>query len=165
MASGNTLCVFTPLHNEPPASIYALLGSRNAHPTLEFDAATDWQAVFSGVLPRNYNGNGLTITLVWMGASATSGNVIWTATIERIADGGHDLDADSWGTTVTATAAAASATSGKTTYTTIALTSGAQMDSLAAGEAFRLLITRDADNAADTMTGNAQLIRVEIRET
>lgn len=39
------------------------------------------------------------------------------------------------------------------------------MDSLAAGEAFRLKVTRDADNASDTMAGDAELIGVEIKET
>ena len=37
MASGDTLNVFTPLQNEPPASIYATLDVRNLHPVLDFD--------------------------------------------------------------------------------------------------------------------------------
>ena len=54
MASGDTLAVFTPLHNEPPASIFATLDTRNSIPVLDFDAATDEEAVFGGFLPNNY---------------------------------------------------------------------------------------------------------------
>jgi hypothetical protein len=39
------------------------------------------------------------------------------------------------------------------------------MDSLAAGESFRLRIYRDADNGSDTMTNDAELLRIEVRET
>jgi hypothetical protein len=59
MASGNTLCVFTPYNNEPPAAIYATLDVRNYHPVLDFDGATDEEAVFTSILPRNYAGGGL----------------------------------------------------------------------------------------------------------
>ena len=34
MASGATLITFFPCDNEPPASAYATLDTRNAHPTL-----------------------------------------------------------------------------------------------------------------------------------
>jgi len=58
----------------------------------------------------------------------------------------------------------ASAT-GEPAYDTIAFTNGAQMDSLAAGESFRLRIYRDANNGDDDMAGDAQLLRIEIQET
>ena len=41
MASGDTLLVFTPLHNEPPASNFATLDLRNLHPVLDFDPTTN----------------------------------------------------------------------------------------------------------------------------
>ena len=49
----------------------------------------------------------------------------------------------------------------------IAFTDGAQMDSMAVGEKFRLKISRDADSTNDTddMAGDAELHMVEIRET
>jgi hypothetical protein len=164
MASGNTLVVFGPNDNEPPSSNYATLDTRNLHPILDFDAATDESAVFSAVLPRHYGGGGITITLVWAATIATSGDVVWNTAIERMEAGGTDIDADSFATANAATATT-NATSGALTYTTIAHTSGAQMDSLAAGEAFRLKVTRDADNGSDTMTGDAELVAIEIRET
>lgn len=162
MASGNTLCVFTPAGNQPPASTYATYNTRNSHLVLEFDAATNWSAVFAGVLPRHYTSGGITVTIIWMAASATSGNCVWNAAFERD-DTALDLDADSFAT-AQATTAAAPGTSGFPAYTTITFTN-AQIDGLLAGEAFRLKLTRDAANVSDTMTGNAQVLRVELRET
>lgn len=45
----------------------------------------------------------------------------------------------------------------------VAFTDGADMDSVAVGESFRMKVTRDA--ASDDATGDAELVKVEIRET
>jgi hypothetical protein len=164
MASGNSLIQWGPTAGEPPASNYATLDTRNGHACLDLDAGTAESIDFEGVLPRHYAGGGLTLRLFWGASTATSGNVKWNAQVERQEDEGTDLDADSFATAQTATAAAPG-TSGALQYTDIAFTSGAQMDSLAAGEAFRLRVTRDAADAADTMLGDAELYRLELRET
>jgi hypothetical protein len=39
------------------------------------------------------------------------------------------------------------------------------MDSLAAGEPFRLKLARKAADGADNMTGDAEVLRVAVRET
>jgi hypothetical protein len=163
MATGNTLCVFMPNDNEPPTAAFATLDTRNLHPVLDFDAAADESAVFSAVLPRHYAGGGLTITLIWAASTAVTGDVVWNTAIERL-DIGTDSDADSFAAANAATATA-SATSGAPIYTTIAHTAGAQMDSLAAGEAFRLKVTRNAVAAGDTIAGDVELLAVEIKET
>ena len=49
------------------------------------------------------------------------------------------------------------------TNASIAFADGAEMDSVAAGNAFRVQITRDANNAADTATGDAELVAVHIK--
>lgn len=165
MASGDTLVVFTPLHNQPPASNYATLDLRNNHPVLDFDAATDEDAIFGSFLPRRYAGGGLTVLIVWSATTATTAEVIWNAAIERLEDEGTDTDADSFAAAQASAEVTAPATSGALQYTTIAFTAGAQMDSLAAGEAFRLKITRDANAVGDDMAGDAELHRVEIKET
>lgn len=164
MASGQTLCVFTPLHHEPPTSNYAQLGSRNNRPTLEFDPSTAWAAVFSGILPRNYTGGGVTITLIWAAVSATSGNVRWKTSFERIQDGVDNLDSDSFATAVTGSSDATNGTNGVVKYSTISHTDGSQLDNLAAGERFRVKVERDP-TVSSNMTGNAQLIGVELKET
>jgi hypothetical protein len=166
MASGNTMCVFTPMDNEPPATIFAVLNVRNAHPTLDFDGSTDWEAVFTGVLPRNYAGGGLTVLLHIMFTSAVSGNSSWQVAFERMDDSTLDTDADSFAAFLQAQCTPNGA-SGVMTLISIAFSSGAAMDSLAAGEMFRLKVHRDADGTAgtDDITTNAQLVGVEVKET
>ena len=164
MASGETLCVFLPQDNQPPASNYATLDTRNSHAVLDFDAGTDESAVFGSVLPRHYAGGGLTVTCYCLMSSATSGNVVLQGSVERN-DSGTDLDSDSFASAQSSSATAVNGTSGAVFTVTITFTSGAQMDSLAAGESFRLKINRDADNASDTATGDLELLRVEIKES
>ena len=167
MASGDTLVVFTALHNEPPSSIAATIDLRNQHPVLDFDAAADEEAVFSAVMPRSYGGGGITVTLVWMASTATSGNAVWQTALERHQDETDDLDSDSFAAFQTSGAVAAPGTSGFPQYSTTTHTDGGQMDSVAVGESFRFKVRRDADDtsATDNMTGDAELLRVEIRET
>jgi hypothetical protein len=162
MATGNTLCIFTPQGYEPPASNYATFDTRNSHPILDFDQTTQEGAVWSGVLPRHYAGGGITVYLTWT-TSVTSGTVGWDVSIERIGAAQQDIDADGFATAQTVTAATVPATSGNTSVTSVAISSGANMDSLAAGEAFRIRVRRDVAN--DTAAADAELLAVEIKET
>jgi len=164
MASGDTLGFFTPYCNEPTTSNFATLDLRNSHPCLDFDASTNESAVFTGFLPSGYAGGGLTITIIWAATSATTGNVVWLASIERLEDEGTDTDADSFAATQTVTSAAPG-TSGALQYSNITFTNGTQIDSLVVNEMYRIKITRDAANVSDTMTGDAELFGVRIRET
>lgn len=164
MASGNTLIQWSASAGIPPSSAFATLARRNNHLVANFDAATDEAIDFEGVLPSHYSGGGLTVTLVWLAATATTGNVVWDVSIERHQDDTQDLDADGFAAVQSVTAACASA-SGEPSYDNITFTDGAQMDSLAVGESFRLRVNRDANNGSDTMAGDAQLIRVVVKET
>ena len=176
MASGDTLIVFTALANEPPATNFATVDLRNSHLVLDFDNTTAESAVFGAVLPRHYAGGGITVTLLWMAGGAAllgdlmtptplaTGNVKWNAQFERHQVATDDLDADSFAAAQTVTSAAPS-TDGALQSTSIPFTNGAQMDSLAVGESFRIKVIRDAADGADTMTGDAELLRIELRET
>lgn len=166
MASGNTIAIFSPHHNQPPAASYATPDVRNGLLVLDFDAAADESAIFVGVLARHYGGGGLTVDLHWMATTAVTGTCRWQVSIERHQAGTDDSDADSFATANSA-GTAAPATSGSEAVTSIAFTSGAQMDSLAAGERFRLKVSRDADGTSgtDDMAGDAELTMVEVRET
>ena len=166
MASGNTLVVFAPYANEPPATIYATLDTRNGHPVLDFDGSADEEAVFSGVLPAHYGGGGLTIETFWALTSATSGSLRVQAGIERIDLSGLDIDADSFAAFQSA-GGTAPGTSGMVIKITVTMTSGAQMDGLLVGEVFRLKIRRDADGTSgtDDITTDAELLAVHIKET
>ncbi|WP_192243595.1 hypothetical protein [Mesorhizobium silamurunense] len=152
---------WSPLVNEPPTSNYATLDSRNGHPCLDFDATTQEAAIFTGVLPADYAGAGLTVSVWCALTSATSGTVGWLVSIERINASGHDIDGDSFSATQTITATTVPGTSGQVLKMSVNIGSGSSpddMDNLAAGEAFRLKIERDVTN--DTATGDAELLRV-----
>jgi hypothetical protein len=152
--------------NTPPASAAATFDTRNSHAVLDFDGSTDEEAVFNGVLPVSYAGGGLTVEVWCAFTSATSGNVRWQAAIERIDVSSLDIDADSFASFQSA-GGTAPGSSGQVIKVAITFTSGAQMDSLAAGEAFRLKIRRDADGTSgtDDITTDAELLRVVLRET
>jgi len=164
MASGDTLLILPALAGEPPSSNGATFDVRNQHPVLDFDDSTDESIVFSAVLPRAYAGGGLTIYIHWSATSATTGNVIWDVSFERIGDGQQDTDSDGFAA-VNSVTDAAPGTSGHVTIASVAFTDGADMDSVAVGELFRVKVTRDADHASDTLSGDVELHAVEIKET
>ena len=163
MASGDTLCVFTPLHNEPPASNPATLDLRNAHPVLDFDATTNESAVFSDVMPRNYAGSGVTVYIHYAMSSAEADTVDWDIAFERIGDQQQDLDADGFAAVNSVDNTTVPGTSGLVDIVNVTFTDGADMDSVAVGEGFRLKVTRDATN--DDAAGDAELRFAEIKET
>lgn len=163
MASGDTLCCFFPQDNEPPSSNFATLDTRNGHLVLDFDTTTQETAIFKGVLPRHYGGGGITVYLHWAATSATTGTIGWDVAFERIGDGSQDIDSDGFATAQTVTAATVPATSGRVDITNVAVTDGANIDSIAVGEAFRLRVRRDVAN--DTASGDAELLAVELKET
>lgn len=163
MASGDTLLIFTPFCAEPPTSNYATLDTRNSHPVLDFDASTNESTVFSAIMPQSYDGGGVTVYLHYSMTSDVALTVDWDVAFERIGDQQLDIDADSFATANSVDDTTVPATSGNVDVVSVAFTDGAQMDSVAVGELFRLKVTRDA--ASDDATGDAELHAVEIRET
>lgn len=134
-------------------------------PVLLYDASTDEAAAWTGVLPATYAGGGLTVDLVWGSATgATTGNCIWLVAIESTTPDADSMNTDNFGADNTVTDAAP--TSANTSVTAqVTFTDGADMGSLAAGEMYRIRVTRDADNVSDTLAGDAELYAVYVRET
>lgn len=163
MASGDTLLVFTPHNNEPPAANFATLDTRNLHPVLDFDAATNEHAVFSAVMPRTYTGGGLTVYIHYAMTSAEADDIDWDVAFERIGDQQLDIDGDSFAAANSVDNTTVPATTGLVDIVNVTFTDGADMDSVAVGELFRLKVTRDA--TSDTAAGDAELLAVEIKET
>jgi hypothetical protein len=157
---------FSPLANEPPTSNPATPDLRNSHPVLDFDGATDEEAVFSGQLHPEYAGGGLTVQTYWSFTTATGGSLRVQAAIERIDASSLDIDADSFASFNSA-GGTAPGTSGQVIKVTVTFANGSEMDSLAAGELFRLKIRRDADGTSgtDDITTDAELLLVSMRET
>jgi hypothetical protein len=104
---------------------------------------------------------GITVIL-WWSATVTSGNVAWLLSLERM-DAALDIDADSFGATTAAGVVTVPGTSGFPLSHTQAITKGTNMDSVVAGDLYRLKVVRDA--ATDTAAGTVELLGVEVRET
>ena len=167
MATGDTLCVFFPTDGEEPgAGTAPTLDVVNGTVVLEFDTTTEEQIDFAGFMPRVYDGGGVTITVGWMADTATSGSVGWEIAMSRVQAETTNLGSDSYGSFQSASDVAPG-TAGIVAYHSDAMSDGAQMDSVAAGEYFRLRLRRDADGSAvtDDMAGDAQLVFIEIKET
>ncbi|HEY8926406.1 MAG TPA: hypothetical protein VIU64_18620 [Polyangia bacterium] len=167
MASGQNVTptlqagAFVPSSTNPCTSLV----NNNQYVLQYIDTTTDQSAEAAFDLQRNYAGGGVTIRIAWSAATATTGAVVWSAAIERQAAGGTAYTTDSFATAVNSSAATTNASAGVETYTTIGLTNGAQMDSLAAGEHARIRIIRVQSAAGDNMSGLANLHSVEIIET
>jgi hypothetical protein len=164
MASGNTLITLNPYNNEPPAATYATLDIRNGHPCLDFDAAADEIAIFTAIMPRIYGGAGVTVYLHLTDTNDTNAahKSYWDVSFERMT--AQDIDADGFAA-VQSGNIAPNGTSGIPVVLSIGFTDGAQMDSVAAGELFRIMVTRDANNGSDDWANDAELLAIEIKET
>ena len=164
MASGDTLIRFTAYEATYPTTEPAFPGMRNEVPVMWFEDGQDTRVEFSGFMPRYYDSGGVTATLGWMAETATSGNCRWEVAWKSVTDDADDLDTKSFASAQNATDAAASA-SGEVAYHTDTFTDGAQIDSVAAGEYFRLEVFRNGNHGQDSINDDVQLIFVELRET
>lgn len=160
MASGDRLCDWTALAFEIPTSNGGQHDVRNNRPCVDLDAANDESLHVSGLMPPHYSGGTFVVNVTHASSTATSGNVVLTAEMERVGTV-LDMDGDSFAAASTVTTAV-SGTSGNGSTSTIAAVAN---DSVAAGEFFRLRITRDANNASDTAAGDLEVFAVELKET
>ena len=160
MAAGQTIGKFIPQCYEPSATP-PTPSKRGGHPVLLFDDTTNETCYFSDVMPQNYHGGGLTVYVHVAMGTATSGNVDIDVAFERLGET-QDMDSDSFASVQSADDNTVPGTAGQLMIVEVTFTSG-QIDSIAAGEGYRISITRDATN--DTASGNMQLRFVEIRES
>ena len=162
-ASGSgtkTLARFTARDNQPPASNYATLDTRNSIAVLDFDdGATNESSIYVAVLPEAADvTSGLKVRIHWMATSATSGTCRWGTQFADLSD--QDIDSYAFDT-ATEAGTATSGTSGNVTVTEITATS---IDSITAGKPYAIKVYRDSsDTTNDTMTGDAELVAIEVR--
>lgn len=168
MAAGDLLC--SALTPRPPITNAASLESRAGGSTdnegfdvWAFDASSSEKLDFYGAMSPRYVGANLKVRIPIIAASATTGNVGLAAAFRRL-DTAEDLDA-SHSYSEQSVTAAVSATNGCPTYAEIAFTA-AQIDSLAASEAFVLRLRRDV-TVGSNAAGDAQVLPwgVQIIET
>ena len=147
------------LYSSTPASNFATLDTRNNHLVLDFDDTTEESIYITEMIPEGANlASGIYVNLYIMATTATSGNARFGVQFEKW---GTDLDSDSFDT-ATEAHVAVSGTSGNEVVLTITCTA---LDSLAAGDRFRMRIYRDAtDTTNDTVTGDIELVFVEGRQ-
>jgi hypothetical protein len=159
----DTLCKWRPGDSEIYES-YATLDTRNSHPVLDFDSDTDEYICFTDALPERYTGNGITVEIHYAMTSATSNDVVWVVAFENLADETQDIDSNGFASDQTVTQTV-STTCGQVKRATLTFTDGAQIDNTDSGDLFRFRLGRDADNASDTATGDAEVLFVAIKET
>ena len=136
--------------------------SRNGH--LHTPLALNEGMEFFGEMPPAYTALGITIRVLVAMASATANDIKVEAQIERIGFAVQDLDSDGFATAVNSGDLTVPATAGHVLKVPIVLTDGSQMDSLAAGEPFRLIVKRIVVVGTDA-TGDMQVLGVSMRET
>ena len=162
MASGDTLLVFTPQCNEPPASNFATFDTRNQHPVLDF--AISEIGILSSVMPRHYGGGGLTNYLHYAMTSAVANDVKLETYLERIGDQQQDIDNDGFAAAQNTGDITVPGTSGNVDIMSTTHANGAEMDNIAVGEGFRLKVRRIAVAGTDA-SGELELRFIEIKET
>ncbi len=156
-----------------PVNCAATFDTANNVLVLDFDATVNEVALFQGVMPDHYDGGGLTITLGVTSTTAT-GDMSWFIFLKSLTDDVDNLTnvgTDPSGLKVFAApntniAFDAASVAGEVAYGTITFSNGADMDSIAAGELFFLLLMRDAqDGTADDMAADAELVFIKVAET
>lgn len=123
---------------------------------LAFDAAADEFAYWK-FKAINYASGNLTLDLEWYADTASSGDVIWDACIAAITPNtdSQDVETKAFATINSVTDTHLGTTGQRLHLCTITISN---LDSLAANDRVWLRISRDANNASDTMTGDAILI-------
>ena len=173
MASGDLLAKFFPSDGEPTSTVYATPDTITGTSTpaeeilvLDFDDTTQEYMDFSDVMPPHYDGGGVTVTVFFSAAEAATDVVAWQAAFRRIADDAEDLDTTAHTYDFNEVVATAPSVVGEVAYDDITFTDGADMDSVAAGELFRLRVTRDPTPSSGTdVTGDASIHAIVIKET
>lgn len=155
--------VFTPLSAEFPSSNFPQLTLSNRRPVLAFDASTQETCYWTAVAPQGLTGT-MTAVITYAMASATANLIEFEVAIEAISDGDStDTDATtSFDTVNSSGSATVPGTAGYIDQVSVTLTN---QDSIAAGDYFRISVSRDADDGTnDTATGDLYLISVELRD-
>ncbi|MGB0747195.1 MAG: hypothetical protein ACPGO3_00470 [Magnetospiraceae bacterium] len=162
MASGDLIVRFGPKDADPPTASFATFDLRNARPVIDF--AIGESVHFADVLGDWYAGGGLTVTVHFAMSAAISNSIRLEAAFERIGVGVQDLDADGFAAAKNSGDVVVPGTSGLIGTAVITFANGAEIDSLVAGESFRLILTRIAAGGTDA-TGDLELHRIDIEET
>jgi hypothetical protein len=170
VASGDTLFIFLPEDNLPPATAYATYdtfaaatGIRSCLDFIGSGGAADESAIFQGVWPSHYDGGGVNCTLHYSTDGTSVGDVQFEVSIEVIQDqDDQDAAGQTFGTLTDITDTPSTATANIVDVTAAGAISHANCGSPAVGDRMRLKVARDFDHA--TNTDDAQLHAVVVTE-
>ena len=169
MASGDTLFVFTPANNVPPASAFATLDTFAAatglREVLDFDgSAANETAIFSGVWPSAYAGGGIDVIIHYSPDGTVNAAIQFEVSVEVVQDDDdQDAGGQDFGSATDITDTPATNTANFSNITAAGAISHANCGSPAVGDRMRLKVTRDFDHAANT--DDMQLHAVHVKET
>ncbi len=122
--------------------------------TATYDDSTDECLGAAFTVPANVTTGTVTFAIVWFSSSATSGNIIWD-----IRHSGGQAEGVTWDTALTTVAAAADATQGTVNQVTrTTWTETITNLTWAANDIVNFELCRDANNASDTLVGDARLV-------
>ena len=156
-AGTKTYAYFTPLNNEPPATNFATIDTRNSIAILDFDGVTQESAIFRGLVPEGASFSSL-MARIFFTSSGSTGDVVWGIEYEEMLN--YDIDTDGFETPGVTGVATVSGTTG----TVIGLTlTTSNIDGLTIGDPFRVKLYRAATNSLDTLASDAEFIGLEIR--
>lgn len=127
---------------------------------LAYDAATD-EAAFWGFRAVNYASGNLTIDIDWYADTASSGDVIWDVQIAAITPNTdtQDIETDALATVNSVTDTHLGTVGQRLHRATVTLSN---LDSLAADDDVWMRVSRDANNASDTLAGDALIVKVTV---
>jgi len=127
---------------------------------LAYDAALDEAATWKIDVTDYLSGN-ITVNIVWAADAATSGVVVWGASIACITPNSdtQDVTTDTLASESTTATTHLGTTARRLMQTTVTVSN---LDSIAAGDSVWIRVRRVGSSGSDTMTGDAWLERVII---
>lgn len=127
---------------------------------LAYDAATD-EAAFWVFRAVNYGSGNVTVAIDWYADTATSGDVIWEVQLAAITPDSdtQDVETKSLATLNNVTDTHLGTTGQRLHRASVTVSN---LDSLASGDDVWIRIARDANNASDTLTGDAIVALVTV---
>ena len=161
MSSGDVLAICYPGDNEPQASNPCIGDERAGTRVMDFAETANYVFAASKVLSSKYTAAAnITIKAIIAATSATTGDSDWDFELARIGTS-VDIDSVSYGTLVSVDNTNVPGTS-RVLQVITATMSGGALNSLAAGELFRVRVTNDA--ASDTRSGDMELYALVLLE-
>ena len=160
MASGDSLYLFDPLSNRPPELNFASVDLRSGFMVLDFDDSVNESAQFLAVLPSHYQGGQIKAYVTWTTTSATTGSAKLQVDVTQLTLGDNLDTLPSVDDSEVLTLPAPTTNGDLVVTQSAALTAGTAV----AGNHLLVGVTRLATDVGDTLTGDIELLNVELHE-